>query len=469
MMEQVERFCVEQGLLQSGLRIVAACSGGADSLAMLEILWRLREKYRLRILAAHFEHGIRGEESRADARFVRDYCRRRGIPFEAGGADVPRAAERMGLSLETAARELRYNFLEEVRRCRGYDVLAVAHHADDQAETVLMRILRGTGTRGLSAMRPRSGCDGHIIRPLLGVTKRQIRDWCRREHLTPREDSTNWQPDGTRNRIRLQVIPALRRMFNPELTQALCQLSDVAACEQEYLDQQAEPCWQQAHRICSADGGVELNCSVLAAQHPAVQRILLRRFWRETTGSSQDLGFVQTELLRGLCLQGTTGSRQELPNGYTAERSYGWIFCRRVSPAASTGQFAAVPLAVPGDTCFGSLCCHAVWRKALPLKTGADSFYLSPDSLSEPLVLRFRQPGDTIRLPAGRKKLKKLLIDDRIPQERRDSLPLLASGREILWVIGHRRSICCPVEQALKENRPVLYLTVKRREEHDHD
>ena len=172
MMEQVERFCVEQGLLQSGLRIVAACSGGADSLAMLEILWRLREKYCLRILAAHFEHGIRGEESRADARFVRDYCLRRGIPFEGGESGVPRAAERMGLSLETAARKLRYEFLEKVRRCRGYDVLAVAHHADDQAETVLMRILRGTGTRGLSAMRPRSGCDGRIIRPLLGVTKR---------------------------------------------------------------------------------------------------------------------------------------------------------------------------------------------------------------------------------------------------------------------------------------------------------
>ena len=156
MLEKVERFCQVNQLLPKGAGVLVACSGGPDSLALLEVLWRLRGRYQLRVAAAHFEHGIRGEASEADARFVQDFCARQGIPCYLGAADVPLAASRSGQSLEQAARTLRYAFLEETRRSCGLELLATAHHADDQAETVLMRILRGTGTAGLAAMRPRS-------------------------------------------------------------------------------------------------------------------------------------------------------------------------------------------------------------------------------------------------------------------------------------------------------------------------
>ena len=159
-LEQVEQFCLEHGLLHRGDRIVVACSGGPDSLALLVILWQLRRKYDLQIVAAHFEHGIRGAASKADADFVQAFCQQRGIPVQLAATDVPKEAAAQGLSLETAARELRYRFLEQVRQTAGFDAIAVAHHADDQAETVLMRILRGTGTQGLAAMRPRSGKRG---------------------------------------------------------------------------------------------------------------------------------------------------------------------------------------------------------------------------------------------------------------------------------------------------------------------
>lgn len=317
MLERVERYCVKHALLHAGDGIVVACSGGADSLVLLLLLWQLRQKYRLRIIAAHFEHGIRGVESLDDAAYVKNFCDTRQIPFVTASANVPAEAAARGLSLETAARELRYAFLEQVRQEHRFDSLAVAHHADDQAETVLMRLLRGTGPQGLAAMRPRSGAQGQIIRPLLGVGKAEIRAWCCRNQLQPREDSTNQQTDCTRNRLRLLTMPQLRQEYNPELSRALCQLAEVAAAERDYLTMQVDALWQDAS-VVQKEPELALCQKGVSVLPLAMQRLLIRRFWQEITGSPQDLGFVQAEGLRELCITGHTGGRQELPAGWVA-------------------------------------------------------------------------------------------------------------------------------------------------------
>ena len=473
MLEKVERFCQVNQLLPKGAGVLVACSGGPDSLALLEVLWRLRGRYQLRVAAAHFEHGIRGEASEADARFVQDFCARQGIPCYLGAADVPLAASRSGQSLEQAARTLRYAFLEETRRSCGLELLATAHHADDQAETVLMRILRGTGTAGLAAMRPRSGTDGHIIRPFLGVTKQEIQDWCDQEKLQPRLDETNALPDCTRNRLRLQLLPQLERDYNPELARGLCQLAEVAADESDYLEQQVTACWQDA-RYVRHSGQPALSQAGLQSLHSALQRLMIRRFWLLVSGSGKDLGFVHAELIRRLLLTGTTGSRQQLPGGFTAQLSYGWLTCCRSDAAAKrsrTGQPPLVmPLRLPGTVCLGTACVTARLLDVaeLPAHTGRGEFFMDPAGLSEPLVLRYRQPGDWISLPSGRKKLKELFIDDRIPREARADWPLLAVGNEILWVIGKRRTSHFSVNQNIR-NKRILYLMLEKREEINHD
>ncbi len=464
-LEQVEQFCAEHQLLHRGDRIVVACSGGSDSLALLVILWRLRRKYDLHILAAHFEHGIRGAESKADADFVQDFCQQRGITLQLAAADVPKAAAAQGLSLETAARELRYRFLERVRQSAGFDAIAVAHHADDQAETVLMRILRGTGTQGLAAMRPRSGKDGTIIRPLLGVNKAAIRAFCVAQGLQPCEDATNEQAECTRNRLRLVTLPALKQAYNPELTRALCQLAEVAAAETEYIVSQIEMLWQDEKRIRKQP--LAMSQQGFSQLPLALQRGLVRRFWQAATGSRQDLGFGQSEKLRLLLQTGKTSSQLELPHGFVAQLAYGWLTC-----ALRTESIAApVPavLQIPGRTQWGRYLCTAAWRDEFAPVVTPWELYLYPEDFVEPLVIRQRETGDRIQLPGGRKKLKKLLIDDKIPQQERDQLPILAAGHEVLWVAGHRRSTCCAVAFDRPLKRRVLHLKLERREEIYHD
>lgn len=462
-MEKVEQFCRQHDLLPQGAGILVACSGGPDSLALLMILWRLRARYHLRVAAAHFEHGIRGAESQADAAFVKSFCQERGIPFRMGNGNVPSYAEENGLSLETAARKLRYAFLEKTRKALAMDFLAVAHHADDQAETVLMRIFRGTGTKGLAAMRPRSGSEGHIIRPLLGVSKQEIRAWCALMRLSPREDSTNQQADCTRNFLRLCTIPQLRREYNPELSRALCQLAEVAAAESDYIGTQVDAIWK--HPLVEQQESVTLAIEPFSKLPLALQRGVVRRFWQSLTGSERDLGFVQAESLRRLCLTGRTGSRLELPGGWLTRIAYGRLVGQRAVEEGPVDR-PPVPLQIPGRTVWGNYSCEASWREGLPSHTDSYEYYLCPDSLSAPLVIRHREAGDSIQLKGGRKKLKRLLIDDKIPRQERDQLPLIASGHEILWVVGHRRSALCLVDNDTTDKKKILYLKIQRREEY---
>ncbi len=300
--QQVVKFARREGLLREGMGIVVACSGGPDSLALAEVLHVLTPRYQLRLCVAHFEHGIRGAASLADAQFVREYCGRRQLPCVVEAADVPHVAEQAGQSLETMGRELRYAFLERVRKEKGLDVIATAHHADDQAETVLMHLLRGAGLTGLAGIRPRRGC---IIRPFLGVTKAQIRAYLATCGLVPHEDATNETPDCLRNRVRLELLPLLRARYNPRITQALGQLAVLAADAQESMASDLPPVHLPIAR------------SVLITLSAARQRLLIRACWREATGLLTDLPFSAVERVRQMVLQGA-GSQEQLPHHWLA-------------------------------------------------------------------------------------------------------------------------------------------------------
>lgn len=307
--QHVEKFSRAHALLKKGMGIVVACSGGPDSLVLADVLARWQPKYRLRLVIAHFEHGIRGAASREDAAFVRSWCEEKHLPFAMEAADVPRLAREAGTSVETMGRELRYAFLERVRLERGMDVIATAHHADDQAETVLMHILRGTGLQGLAGIRPRRGC---IIRPLLGVTKADILAYAEQAGLNPREDVTNAMADCLRNRVRLELLPHLRQSYNPAITRALCQLADIAADEQELALGHVPAMY------------LPLDCQAFRRLGTPSQRIVVRRLWQEATGSTTDLPWEAVERVRSLAVAGA-GS-QQLPHHFLAQVHHGALY-----------------------------------------------------------------------------------------------------------------------------------------------
>lgn len=458
MLEEAVRYARAQDLLHPGMHVLVACSGGPDSLALLDLLLLLRRRFDLVVTVAHFEHGIRGTASEEDARFVDSFCRARRVPCFIGHGDVPAFAKEQGESIELAARELRYAFLwRTLERC-GADVLATAHHADDQAETVLMRILRGTGPDGLAAMKPR---EGKKIRPLLFARREDILAYCRERGLTPRHDATNDIPDCTRNLLRLKVLPYLQQSCNPEVARALCQLAELARVDCDYLEQQLEESWPYLTR--EEDGRRSIVLTAFRRRHPALQRRALRRLFASLAGAGRDLGFSHVEELRLLALSGqATGKTAKLPDGIEAHFTYDRLVLRPTLPKREQQEPAsAVPVIVPGRTDYGEAAIEAELLEALPADDGSCGFYLDAVVLKgAPLVLRHRQPGDFIELSVGRKKLKEVLIDDKVPRERRQGLLLLAAGHEILWIVGRRRTSHYPVTEQTKR---ILYFQIKEK------
>ncbi len=468
MVNGTARYAKSHGLLKEGMHVLVACSGGPDSLALLDILMKLRPRFHLVLSAAHFDHGIRGQVSAEDAAFVAAFCRERDIPCFSGRASVPEAAAERGQSLELAARELRYDFLWQTLQRIGADVLATAHHADDQAETVLMRILRGTGLDGLSAMLPRSG---RHIRPLLFARRCQIEAYCRAEGLEPRHDATNDIPDCTRNLLRLEVLPYLRQR-NPEISQMLCQLAELARVDSDFLEQQLAELWPYITGWQEGEYGLRLES--FRRHHPALQRRALRRLFRETAGNGQDLGFAHVEKMRWMMLKGPqTGKSLELPGGVTAHFGYTLLTMTKEAKEAKeraseegrqrqTADFVLKPK-IPGTVRWQAYQIEARLLAERPVATGPAEYYLDFDAVNDSsLLFRTRRSGDFMELPAGHKKIKDILIDDKVPREKRDELLLLADGSEILWLVGKRRSRRYPVTEHTKN---ILYFHIQRKEE----
>jgi tRNA(Ile)-lysidine synthase len=337
---RVYQHVKRHGLLHKGDRLLVAVSGGPDSLALLEVLLELRPMLRLTLTAAHFEHGIRGQASRDDADFVQCFCAERGVTCRIGSADVPADSRRSGLSLETAARQLRYAFLRRTAEEAGARAVCVAHHADDQAETVLMHLLRGTGKQGLSGMRAVSRQEGLVVlRLLLPFTKKQLLAYDDERKLQPRHDETNDVPEGLRNRIRLLLLPELEKEYNPQLVRGLCQLAELEADENDCLEALAEERLPLLVTRLPAvperqlPEGAGLDARLLCEQPRALARRLVRAFL-SAHGYVRDLSFERIEAVLRLAGEGETGRRIELP-GFCLCYDHG--FLRFGSPDGQKG------------------------------------------------------------------------------------------------------------------------------------
>ena len=383
MLNKLEEFLREFQMITPGDRLVCAVSGGADSMALLWGMYLLKEKLGIELAAAHFNHHLRGEESDRDQQFVKDFCDGYRIPLYLGSAQVVSGKK----GLEAAARDARYAFL---RTLPGK--VATAHTADDNAETVLMHLVRGTGLKGLGAISP---VNGNVIRPMLGITRREVEAFLEEYHVEYITDSSNETDDFLRNRLRHHVMPLLVEE-NPKLA--------------ENLSAMALRLRQDEQALSALASHQPIRVQALRNEMPAVRTRVLERFLKESGVKEPEAQHI--ELAEALVFSDNPSARGNFPGGVTISRNYNTLEVLRAE--------AAEQLQV--------LC------------TSAEEIINTPEIFTVQTVgevyIRARQSGDSIRLSGGTKSLKKLFIDRKIPASHRDQIPVVCDDVGILGVYG---------------------------------
>ena len=470
--EREVRTAVEDWHL-TGKRLVVAVSGGPDSLAMLYALHRLQEALGLTLHVAHLDHGLRGENSTADAAFVAQTCAKLGIGCTVEDADVSAYQREHRLSLEEAAREVRYRFLANVAERVGADIIALGHTSDDQIETVLMNVVRGSGLRGLRGMLPTSErrideIDVTIARPLLNQSKQDTIAYCEALDLVPRFDESNLSTEMTRNRIRLELIPLLREL-NSAIGDAVLRLSRNADETLTFVDKAVEAAWLE---VISAEGSaIRIDRAKFRALDAAVRTFLIIRALSQIKGEARGIERVHIEEAMRAVLD-SPGTQLHLPEGLrlSVEQRSAVIYAGDYAFVITS--FDATPLSVPGVVSVGG------WRittERIETSLGNSPRYeveQSPERFVErfgcavdiaSLKVRTRLEGDRFQPlgMSGTKKLKDFMIDEKIPNSTRDSVPLIVTSRGIAWVIGWRMAEWAKVDD---DDRECLEIKVERAE-----
>jgi tRNA(Ile)-lysidine synthase len=438
------------GMLNPGDRVVVAVSGGPDSVCLLSVLQALAKSLHLTLHIAHLDHMFRGKESADEALFVADLAKKSGIPSTIKKTDVPAFCRERGLSSQEGARRERYGFLQRVARETGAARIATGHTADDQAETFLMRLIRGAGVAGLSAIPP---VRENIIRPLIEITRNEVQEYVKENSLAFVTDPSNTRPVYTRNRIRLDVLPVLKR-FNPRIIETLS--SEAAFLRDENEAMEACVATFSPGVIIREEAGVILNREKFNVLPQAFKRRLLRKAVdlavMEPTGLSSPetraLSSVQTDEALAFMAVARTGRALRLPFNLTIERTYEKFI---VSLQAVVQEFSRV-LGLSGTTTIPEIGVE-VNTSVLEMRNEErepggerEENYLwqaefDYDKIRSPLLLRSRLRGDCF-CPAGMggrsKKLQDYFVDEKVPRHKRDAVPLLISGDDLLWVVGFR-------------------------------
>lgn len=432
---QVRRTIRRFAMIAPGSHVLVAVSGGADSTALLLCLHALAPEYRLSLTVAHLNHRIRGEEGDADAEFVRRMAAELSLQFVADIIEVKQQAEASKQNLEELARRRRYEFLRRTAARVGATRIAVGHTLNDQSETALYRFMRGSGMEGLSAIHP--VVDQLIIRPLLDCSRTQICDYLQHKGALYREDSTNADLLHARNRIRHELIPYIQKNFNPQLLPTIAHETLLVREAWDYVQSQAAEAYATMHS--RAQNGIVLEIPKLLALHPALQKLALRSGLKECLGTLQGIGYVHIQNLLALCETGGSGDILCVPHGGAAVRQFDSLLLLK-NPPEPVPAYACI-LNIPGR-------CHIVQSghifqcaRCSPPNSEElrhnhpERAYLSMETLPASLTVRSRIPGDRYG-GSGHRKVKKMLIDGKVPLLQRAALPMVAAGNDVVWIPG---------------------------------
>lgn len=443
-MEQVFEFIKEHNMIHAQDCVVAGVSGGADSLCLLFVLLEFQKEIDFQIEVVHVEHGIRGAESLEDADFVERICKERNLSFHIYRYDVPQAAAAARISVEEAARRCRYEAFDKAAGQYGGTKIAVAHNEDDQAETILWNLVRGSGVKGLCGMRP---VNGQVIRPLLKTTRKEIEAYLAGRGVDYRTDSTNLGTDYSRNKLRHQVIPILKEDLNSQAVRHIAEAGERLYKAEEFLVKQSAAAAEKIGRM--EDGSAWIRRSSLLREEEIIQEYILKYWMEQLEMGLRDIGAVHIAQLRKLA-GGSSGRMLQLPGGRQCRCTGDYLVLGRFWPRET--KPGCCELMIPGETRYGK------WRIITELLPGEKQIipenqytkWLDYDTIKDTVYLRGRKSGDYFYTAGGRKKLKKYLIDEKVLHEERDQIPLVADGAHILWIVGYRISERCKITKDTK-------------------
>lgn len=448
----IKRTILTYNLIEQKSHIVLGLSGGPDSVCLFHVLEGLRQELDFSLYAVHVNHKFRPGAAEQDQQYVEELCADSKIPCRVFTYDCDAMAKEMNLSSEEAGRKARYEaFGIRARELMETGVaaekirIAVAQNADDQAETILLRLLRGTGPDGLGGMSyDRLEGRLHIIRPLLDVWREDIEEYCREEGLKPRIDHTNLQPIFTRNKIRLELIPFLQERFNPSISQNLVRLGAIARQDKEYLWKQAEG---QYNRLLQRSGALELE-GLKALELPIRHRVIMKAF--QEAGLNRDISAVHLQSADCVLEGEKSPAFVDFPGNYAMSLDRGLVrFYSKTeqqppkTPEAIRPEGAKLKLCISltdagrterdhsGDETFHQRQSSGLYRADFDWDKVQAACGPDPE-----IRLRTRQSGDYIRLRKGRKKIQNFFVDCKVPKEQRDDIPLAAAGSDILWIIS---------------------------------
>lgn len=422
-------------MLKNGDRVVVGLSGGADSCSLVHILERLRVVYNLDITAVHINHGIRGAEAGRDEEFARSFSKWLGVNFIAYHCDVPKEAVKRSLGEEETGRIIRYEKFRETVEKLGGAKIAVAHNQNDSAETLIMHLCRGSGLKGLAGIRP---VNGNIIRPILYCSRKEIEQYCVDNNINYCTDSTNLETEYTRNKVRQILIPWLEKEINSSAGLNIAKASELLREEEDYIEGVAEKLYLETLKH-SDYVKLIINADILSREDAVMRRRVLRIALRTFRKDLKDYSRSNIESADNI-LMGGTGKSIDLPGNVIIEKSYGELIIRLNDTVKPTTFEYIIPV---GKKVFVQEIGRYIYmsfneqRNITSELLNVCTKTVDYDKINKEIKLRTRLTGDTIGIKAGRKKLKDLFIDEKVPADKRNTIPVLACGNRII-LVGNR-------------------------------
>ena len=450
--DKVLEYCKVHQLLQKGDYIVAGVSGGADSVCLLLVLLSLKEKLDLKLHVVHVNHGIR-PEAEEDALYVKSLCERKGVPFTPVYRDIPTEASESGISQEEAGRKARYEVFNDILLQNGAQKIAVAHNANDRAETMLFHLFRGTGVTGLGSIRP---AREHVIRPLLCLERAEIEGYLKSLGVEYCHDETNDSDDYTRNKIRHHILPFAEAEIVEGVVGNMVRTADILAETENYIEEQV----QKAKEACvkESEEGFRINGEAFCMLHEYIKKRLVLELLKELSPGHKDIARIHVE---DVCrLWDRSGNREiHLPYGIRAHRQYQELILTRENPVVKEKTFQPVsilldelgqeehiiPLEQGGRVCIKKINVTELPINIKDIPKNRYTKWFDCDKIVRPLVLRTRKTGDYFTMGNNgealqHKKLKDYMIAEKIPKAYREEIPVLAEDQHILWLAGYRTS-----------------------------
>ncbi|MFS1510832.1 tRNA lysidine(34) synthetase TilS [Chengkuizengella sp. SCS-71B] len=458
LVQNVENLIKENHLFEVGERIIVALSGGPDSMALLHILHTLSSNWNFKLIAVHINHQFRGIEADQEETLVQQWCNELQVPCEIGKIDVPAYIEQTGKNAQVAAREKRYEFLYQIAEQYSSSKITLAHHADDQAETILMRLIRGTGPEGLTGISMRRMENRmQFIRPLLRIYKSEILSYCHQNQLKYTQDSSNLQKKYFRNEIRLDVIPYLKK-YNHKLEQSLNRLSDMMTEEQSYLEQETDKYFKKI--IKKNNYGFYFSRKTFISLHIALQRRLIKLILSYLCSGHYSFEYKTIEICRVAIEQNRTSTMHlDISEQIFFIREYDQVEFSNQKKIQENLSFSykveenTTQLEVFEANLLFEFAAESASKSDLDSLIKGQSnteVIFDMNQLIFPLSIRNRKPGDRIKLKGlnGTKKVKDIFIDEKIPPSMREKIPLLVDAKQqVLWIPGIRVSSHAEMEE----------------------